>query len=393
MIRKRISILGVPVDIISRADLKRRLLDILTYRRGRQIVTPNPEFLLQAQNNSEFLSVLRDASLSVPDGIGLKFAAWLKGVNIRRFTGASIVTGLLGYAEIKRFRVAILNWKQGLSSDEDIKAALYKQYPKLFFMVDSLEKNQENYNVGVLKNFRPDILFVALGAPEQDIFIAHKLKELRSVRLAMGVGGSFDYITKKMPRAPRLLQFIGLEWLWRLLLKPSTRWRRIWNAVVIFPLLVIRWELRRFRYRPNVVGFIVNQFGEVLILNARGRGDYWGLPQGGTERGENIETAVRREVQEETSLTDISIQAIYKDIYEYSWSKPYTHSGYKGQRQTLCIIKYNGPVRAVKTNPFEHKAYRWVKISELLRQSSPVHKKQYELFLQKYVEFLADRKQ
>lgn len=387
MVRKRISILGVPVDNISRAELKRRLLDILSNRHGRQIVTPNPEFLLEAQRNSEFLSVLRSASLSVPDGIGLKFAGWLKGANLQRFTGASIVTGLLGYAEAKKMRVAILNWRYGLSSDEDIKEALHRQYPKLLFVVDSLEKDYNTYNLGTIKNFLPDILFVALGAPEQDIFISRRLRELRTVRLAMGVGGSFDYITKKMPRAPRLFQVLGFEWLWRLILKPNTRWHRIWKAVVVFPLLVLRWELRRFRLRPNVVGFIVNQFEEVLILNARGRGDYWGLPQGGTERGESIEEAVRREVAEETNLTDISIVATFKDIYEYVWNKPFTHSGYKGQRQTLCIISYNGPTRAVRTNPFEHKAYRWVKISELLRQSSPVHKKQYELFLKKYYEY------
>ncbi len=387
MLKKRISILGVPLDIISRAELKRRLLDILSYRHGRHIVTPNPEFLLEAQRNSEFLSVLRNASLSVPDGIGLKFAAWIKGANLHRFTGASIVTGLLGYAEAKKMRVAILNWRQGLSSDEDIKQALHRQYPKLLFLVDSLEKDHNNYSIATIKNFRPDILFVGLGAPEQDIFISRRLRDLRTVRLAMGVGGSFDYITKKMPRAPRLFQVLGFEWLWRLLLKPSSRWRRIWKAVVVFPLLVIRWELRRFRLRPNVVGFIVNQFEEVLILNSCGRGDYWGLPQGGTERGESIEEAVRREVAEETSLTDISVVAIFKDIYEYVWNKPFTHSGYKGQRQTLCVISYNGPTRAVRTNPFEHKAYRWVKINELLRQSSPVHKKQYELFLKKYFEY------
>lgn len=391
MVRKRISILGVPVDIISKDDLKRRLLEILSSRHGRHVVTPNPEFLLEAQRNSEFLSVLRSASLSVPDGIGLKFAAWVKGMNLRRFSGASIVTGLLGYAEVKNLRVAILNWNQGLSNNEEITESLRKKYPKLVFIVDALEKDFNNYNLGTLKNFRPDILFVGLGSPEQDIFISRRLRELRSVRLAMGVGGSFDYITNKMPRAPRLMQIIGFEWLWRLMLKPKTRIRRIWKAVVIFPLLVVRWELRRFRLRPNVVAFIVNQYNEVLILNARGKGDYWGLPQGGTERGESIEEAVRREVVEETSLTDVSVQAVYKDIYEYVWNKPFTHSGYKGQRQTLCIISYTGSSRAVRTNPFEHKAYRWVKVSELLRQSSPVHKKQYELFLKKYYEYQSSK--
>jgi putative (di)nucleoside polyphosphate hydrolase len=137
-----------------------------------------------------------------------------------------------------------------------------------------------------------------------------------------------------------------------------------------------------------VVAFIYNQNEEVLILNSRGKGDYWGLPQGGIDQGETIEPAVRREVKEETGLTELILRATFKNIYSYTWSKPYTHSGYKGQRQSLCVLEYRGASTAVKTNPFEHKAYRWVKIKDLLSKSSPVHRKQYELFLKKYYEFL-----
>lgn len=388
MVRKRLSILGVPIDILSKIELKRRLLEMLKYRRGYHVVTPNPEFLLLAQADPEFLLTLKNSSLAIPDGIGLKFAAWLKGCNLQRIPGANVVTGLLGLAEIKKYRVTILNLDQGLSTNEDIKNVLQKKYPRLLFLVESMSRQQLDYNIDNIKKFRPDILFVAIGAPEQDIFIARNLRQLPSVRVAMGVGGSFDYLTKKMPRAPKIFQWLGFEWLWRLLLKPQTRWKRIWKAVVIFPLMVIRWELRQFRFRPNVAAFIYNQNDEVLILNSRGKGDYWGLPQGGIDQGENIESAVRREVKEETGLTELNVRAIFKNIYSYTWSKPYTHSGYKGQRQTLCVLEYNGQSSAVKTNPFEHKGYRWVKIKDLLAKSSPVHRTQYELFLSKYYEFL-----
>ena len=386
MTQKRVSILGVPLDVLTKAELKERLLDILLYRRRRQIVTPNPEFLLAAQTNPEFLSVLRDAALALPDGIGLKFAAWLKGVNLHRFTGANTVNGLLNFAASKKMKVAILNRRDGLSSNEVIRTALYIRHPELRVFIEAVEKNNLNYQSVRLEKFRPDILFVGLGAPEQDIIIPGLLKKIPSIRLAMGVGGTFDFLTNKLNRAPALLQKIGFEWLWRLLIQPS-RWKRIFQATVIFPLTVIRWELRQFRYRPNVVALITNNSDEVLILNSKGKGDYWGLPQGGKERGESIEVAVRREVREETGLVDISIEACFKNVYSYTWNKPYTHSGYKGQRQSLCIVRYTGPKDLVQTNPFEHKAYRWVKISDLIFKSSPVHKKQYELFLSKYNEY------
>jgi N-acetylglucosaminyldiphosphoundecaprenol N-acetyl-beta-D-mannosaminyltransferase len=321
----------------------------------------------------------------LPDGIGLKFAAWLKGIHLNRFTGANTVNGLLNFAASRKMKVAILNRADGLSSNEAIRNAIYKKHPELTIFIDSVDKFNYHYQSSKLEKFRPDILFVALGAPEQDIIIPGLLKKIPSVRLAMGVGGTFDYLTKKLIRAPYLIQIIGFEWLWRLLIQPS-RWKRIFQAFIIFPLTVIRWELRQFRYRPNVVAFILNHSDEVLILNSKGKGDYWGLPQGGRERGESIEATVRREVKEETGLSEISIEACFKNVYSYSWNKPYTHSGYKGQRQSLCIVRYTGPKDSVITNPFEHKAYRWVKISDLIYKSSPVHKKQYELFLSKYNE-------
>ncbi len=385
MTQKRISILGVPCDILTKTELKKRLIDIVLYRRRRQIVTPNPEFLLLAQDNPEFMTVLREASLAIPDGIGLKFASWLKGVNLRRFTGATIVKGLLQFAASKQLRVAIINREPGISTNEEIITALKTNYPQLVVHIQAVSKELPKPLIDSLLKFKPDILFVALGIPEQDTIIPGLLKKLPSLRLGMGVGGSFDYITKKLLRAPRFFQMIGMEWLWRLLVQPS-RWKRIWKAVVVFPLIVIKWELRRFYYRPNVVGFIINQFDEVLILNARGKGDYWGLPQGGTERGESITSAVQREVTEETGLTNLNVIASFNNVYSYTFRKPYTHWGYKGQRQSLCFLRYTGPKNAIRTNPFEHKAYRWVKISDLVTKTSPVHKKQYETFLVKYEE-------
>ncbi len=382
---KKVSILGVSLDNLTTTELKKRLIDILIHRRRSQIVTPNPEFLLLAEKHQEFYAVLRDAALSIPDGIGLKFAAWVKGVNLKRFTGVSVVSGLLQFAAHKGLRVAVLNWKEGLSSDDDIRSALAVKYPKLQFYIDSLSR-EEVYNFSSLKKFKPDILFTALGAPWQDIFIYRHRRDLPSLRLGMGVGGSFDYITKRMPRPPRIFRFLGFEWLWRLLMKPKTRWKRIWQSVVVFPWKIINWEFRRFRYRPNVVGLVINRFGETLILNARGKGDYWGLPQGGVDGGEDKEQAVRREIFEETGLRDLSLEARFDNIYRYEWSKPYDYKGYKGQQQSLFILRYHGERQAVAINPFEHKAFRWVKIENLLSATSPVHKKQYQLFLQKYYE-------
>jgi N-acetylglucosaminyldiphosphoundecaprenol N-acetyl-beta-D-mannosaminyltransferase len=85
----------------------------------------------------------------------------------------------------------------------------------------------------------PDILFVAFGHGKQEKWIAAALPSLPAVRVAMGVGGAFDFIAGRVKRAPKLMRLAGLEWLWRLIREPW-RIRRIWTAVVVFPWLVLR---------------------------------------------------------------------------------------------------------------------------------------------------------
>ncbi len=91
---------------------------------------------------------------------------------------------------------------------------------------------------------QPDVLLVAYGAPAQDLWIARNQPALR-VPVAIGVGGSFDYLSGRVLRAPRWIRQLGLEWLFRLLRQPR-RWKRIWTAVVIFPMAVLwdRWRSR-----------------------------------------------------------------------------------------------------------------------------------------------------
>lgn len=376
------TILGVSVSVLGPRELDRAIRRLL-FRRRAHLVTPNPEFLLLAQDDQEFFSVLNKADISVPDGIGLKFAAWLKRVNLKRFSGANLVNYLLELSDHKHLRVAVANWKRGLSSDSEILEAIKRRYPKLKTFVFSMEREDMNYDVKRLRAFRPDIVFSTLGAPYQDIFIRKRLlREIPSIRLAMGVGGSFDFLTGRIKRAPRVFQRLGFEWLWRLGQQPH-RWKRIWNAVVVFPLTVVLWQFRRFFYRPNVVIMIVNQYKEVLILNRNGRNNYWGLPQGGIDAGESVEEAAWREMKEETGVTEATIIGRFDNICSYIWPKHYTNHGYKGQRQTLFIFSAKGTPR-ITMDRTEHKGYKWVKLADFVQSVSPVHRQNYELFLKKY---------
>ncbi len=120
----------------------------------------------------------------------------------------------------------------GLSNYEAIKKALLEKYPEL-----SVAKFSPEY-LTVSKPIPYHVVLCNYGAPLQEIILTGLREQPGNIRLAMGVGGAFDFLTGRIPRAPKFLRSIGLEWLWRLFQQPK-RWRRIWNAVIIFPWKVL----------------------------------------------------------------------------------------------------------------------------------------------------------
>jgi len=106
-----------------------------------------------------------------------------------------------------------------------------------------VEMNGQDDDVGEearhrLTLFAPQILLVAFGHPKQERWIARHLVEFPSVKIVIGIGGAFDFWADTIKRAPFVIRRVGLEWLWRLILEPR-RWKRIWNAVIVFPIFFI----------------------------------------------------------------------------------------------------------------------------------------------------------
>lgn len=245
---KQIKILGVKVDKIDSQKVLDKINDFLLLDKQNYIVTLNSEILLKAQKDEEYFHILNNADLSILDGSGPKFAGLITGNNIKRIPGADLTEKILQIAESKKFKVAVLNWKRGLSKKEDLEKALIKKYPDLKFVVENTERDFTDFtkteSFTRLREFAPDILFIALGAPDQEKFIYHNLSKIPSVKLALGVGGSFDFISGKIKRAPLIFQKLGMEWIWRLIMQPR-RWKRIYNAVIIFPYKFIKWIIFR----------------------------------------------------------------------------------------------------------------------------------------------------
>ena len=225
----QVELLGVRVDDVTTQETLGLLESFVAEGRPHQIVTLNPEFVMEAQHNAPFRVVLGGASLALPDGYGLLWAARILGQRLReRVAGSDLLPMIAGLSARHGHRLFLLGAMPGVA--ERAAAVLRRDYPGVSIvgtMAGSPDPEDEEGIVTAVIDARADVLFVAYGAPRQDLWIHRNLDRL-GVPVCMGVGGAFDYVAGVTPRAPLWLRESGLEWLYRLMRQPW-RWRRMLN--------------------------------------------------------------------------------------------------------------------------------------------------------------------
>lgn len=258
-------ILGVKVDTVTFDKALTAASTFVAEPRFHLITTVNAEFILTAQTDLVFKEILNGADLSLPDGVGVLMAQrylsaaalvpagllrplqlfWL-GLKVgfltklpERVAGSDLFKELVKQAAANNWRVGLLGGEsfKGEEVCNLTKQALLATWPLLQIAYCSREPTPEIFATPL------DLLFVAFGHPKQEKWLGENKDRLSRVRVGMGVGGTFDFIIGKQHRAPRLLQQLKLEWLWRLILQP-TRFKRIFSAYPIFPLQVFLSSLR-----------------------------------------------------------------------------------------------------------------------------------------------------
>lgn len=248
-------IFGVQIDALSRQDLLERSKRSVEEKTFFRIATVNPEFLLEAGKNRNFLNSLSCADARVRDGFGVGFAYFLSGKKAPiRICGADLLCDLLLLAEKNEWTVFVVNRKDGLSLFSEIRKAVLQEYPYLKMSGGDFDVwksgsmfRDKNYIISQIKEIAPHFVFCTFGAPEQEFFLEHVGKKGLPV-VAMGVGGSFDYLTGKQKRAPKWMQRAGLEWLVRPLLRPK-RIFRIFRSVFAFPFFALVSRLREISFQ------------------------------------------------------------------------------------------------------------------------------------------------
>lgn len=219
----KINILKVAFDIITKDEASERIFVACRKKRGTSltVATPNPIMVMNAQNNEDLLSALKNADLSLADGIGIVSAAKRMGTPLHeRVTGIDT-----GYAVLEKLAevggsVYLLGAKPGVA--ELAADKLTKELHGLHVVGThhGYFENDEEI-VSEIKEKMPYLLIVCLGSPRQEIWV-HKNKEnLSGIGAIMCLGGALDVWAGRVKRAPRLFIKLHLEWLWRMLCEPK----------------------------------------------------------------------------------------------------------------------------------------------------------------------------
>lgn len=219
-------ILKVNVSVTSYDDLEKSIIKDIESNKKSFIVAINPEKILKARKDEKLKNLLNNATYEIPDGIGVIYASKLRKGNIKtRITGIDSMEMLCKLSEEKKYKIFMYGAKE-----ETIKKAkenLEIKFPNIQIVgtINGYEKNNDKI-INAINKSKADIVFVALGSPKQEYWITENMDKV-SAKIFQGVGGSFDVFSGNIKRAPKWMQKIGLEWLYRLIKEPKRIFRQI----------------------------------------------------------------------------------------------------------------------------------------------------------------------
>lgn len=258
--QKSIKILGINIQSYTWPEIAEKLDELLKIGRKFQVVTVNTEFISTAQNSPVVTEMINSSKIRVADGVGLLIAAkylsipktknkytrwihkaiilkicilaaifypkYLKTALPERISGVDLSHEIVKIAIKNKLKIFLLGAQTGVAE----KVALKLQTDNFDLRISGVyagspKVDDEQKIIDLINKHRTDILFVAYNFPQQDLWIKRNLKKL-NVKMAIGLGGTFNYLSGEKKRAPEWMQTHGLEWLYRLVTEPAKRFKR-----------------------------------------------------------------------------------------------------------------------------------------------------------------------
>jgi N-acetylglucosaminyldiphosphoundecaprenol N-acetyl-beta-D-mannosaminyltransferase len=245
----RVDVLGVRFHAMRLGETL-DLFDLFVRQRmPRQIFFSNAHTLALCRVNQNFLRLINNADLNLADGMSIVWGARLLGIQIpERVPGPDLMLKLCERAAEKGYRVFLMG-----TSDKNLlnlNAALVKKFPNLQItgmysppIRDRFSEEDTSLMLAKINAGKPDILFVGISCPKQELWISENLHRL-NVPVSLGVGAAFDFLSGLIPRAPEWLRNRGLEWLYRLWREPRRLWRRYLLGNFVFLSLLVKERIK-----------------------------------------------------------------------------------------------------------------------------------------------------
>lgn len=242
-------IMGFPVDVLTYDDVINDLPNYLQTDKKMSAISVNPQIIVEGQNQIEIYKFIKESTHRIPDGIGVVLVSKLIGGQIKeRVAGIELMTRFLEYANVHQKSIFLYGAKPEVVSDA--AAQIKKDYPDLILSgkIDGYTTSTEKEIVAEINQAKPDFLFVALGFPKQEEWLARNMDRL-DVSVFQDVGGSFDVLSGHVKRAPQFFIDVHLEWLYRSL----TDFKRF-KRILQLPVFVIKslwWKVRTRNDKKN----------------------------------------------------------------------------------------------------------------------------------------------
>jgi N-acetylglucosaminyldiphosphoundecaprenol N-acetyl-beta-D-mannosaminyltransferase len=237
MKKDKVNIFGFQIDNMRMAEAISEIKEFIQGKSPHQVITANSLMLHTAIDNKRLKEVFSKSALVVPDSIGMLLAGKILGQPLmEKVPGIDLMYQLFALCQKEGYSIYLLGAKPGVAAQAAEQVG--RQFPGLRVAGTHhgyFDAREESQVIAEIKNLKPDILFVGLNIPRQELWIAEHLAGL-GVPVAIGIGGSFDVISGRIKRAPAAMQQAGLEWLWRTIVEP-------WRIKRIILLPVFLWKI------------------------------------------------------------------------------------------------------------------------------------------------------
>lgn len=226
-----ITILGVKINVITKDNAIKTVFKFFNDTQLHIIHTINPEFILNSLEDSEYRTILNSASLAVADGIGILKAAKYQHKKLpERIGGCDFALDIMNNMQNTKYSVFLLG-----GSQENIEMAienLKNKFPHLNiagYHNGYFSDEDDQTIINQINNSKANLLLIGMGGIKKQETWVYKYKDILTPQVSMGIGGSIDVYSGNIKRAPKWIQQIGFEWLFRTLQEPRKRIKRIYR--------------------------------------------------------------------------------------------------------------------------------------------------------------------